>query len=65
MAMPPTLHVLTVDQAAAFLREWLGDMPVEHVYMWDSIGGMPDALADRHVALLAQLAPLVAEIGVL
>jgi hypothetical protein len=33
-------------------------MPVEHVFFWESIAGMPDDLVDRHVELVAtHLAP--------
>jgi hypothetical protein len=45
--------VLAVEEAIPFLRGWLGRMPVEHVFFWESIAGMPDDLADRHVELLA------------
>ncbi len=62
--LPPSLHVLTPDQAGAWLAAWLQDSPVEHVFFWDSIAGMPDELADRHVALLAsELAPRLATCG--
>ncbi len=27
-------------------------MPVEHVYLWASVAGMPDDLVERHVELL-------------
>jgi alkanesulfonate monooxygenase SsuD/methylene tetrahydromethanopterin reductase-like flavin-dependent oxidoreductase (luciferase family) len=61
-ALPPALHVLTAPQAAALLIGWLGDAPVEHVFLWDSIGAMPEELADRHVELLGgELAPLVTQ----
>jgi len=39
-------------------------MPVKHVYLWESIAGMPDDLADRHVELVAsRLAPAMASLG--
>jgi hypothetical protein len=28
------------------------DAPVEHVYLWASVAGMPDDLVERHVHLL-------------
>ena len=60
-ARPPRLHVLTPDEAIPFLSGWLGRMPVEHVFFWESIAGMPDDLADRHVELLAtRLRPALA-----
>jgi alkanesulfonate monooxygenase SsuD/methylene tetrahydromethanopterin reductase-like flavin-dependent oxidoreductase (luciferase family) len=60
-ARPPRLHVLTPDDAIPFLRGWLERLPVEHVFFWDSVAGMPDDLADRHVELLAtRLRPALA-----
>jgi alkanesulfonate monooxygenase SsuD/methylene tetrahydromethanopterin reductase-like flavin-dependent oxidoreductase (luciferase family) len=57
-ARPPRLHVLTPREAIPFLRAWLSPMPVEHVFFWESIAGMPDDLVDRHVELVAtHLAP--------
>jgi alkanesulfonate monooxygenase SsuD/methylene tetrahydromethanopterin reductase-like flavin-dependent oxidoreductase (luciferase family) len=61
-ALPPRLLVLTADDAIALLREWLHDLPVTDVYLWSSIAGMPDDLADRHVELVAtRLAPSLAQ----
>jgi alkanesulfonate monooxygenase SsuD/methylene tetrahydromethanopterin reductase-like flavin-dependent oxidoreductase (luciferase family) len=63
-ARPPRLHVLTPDEAIPFLSRWLGRMPVEHVFLWESIAGMPDDLADRHVELVAtRLRPALAGPG--
>ena len=60
-ARPPRLHVLTPDDAIPFLSGWLAGLPVEHVFFWESIAGMPDDLADRHVELLAtRLRPALA-----
>jgi alkanesulfonate monooxygenase SsuD/methylene tetrahydromethanopterin reductase-like flavin-dependent oxidoreductase (luciferase family) len=52
-ARPPRLHVLSPDEAVPLLRAWLEPLPVAHVFLWDSIAGMPDDLADRHVELVA------------
>jgi hypothetical protein len=61
-AQPPALHVLTPEQAALYLAEWIAGMPVEHLFFYDNIGGMPDDLAARHVELLAtRLAPLLGD----
>jgi alkanesulfonate monooxygenase SsuD/methylene tetrahydromethanopterin reductase-like flavin-dependent oxidoreductase (luciferase family) len=61
-AQPPALHVLTPEQAAVYLADWIAGMPVEHLFFYDNIGGMPDDLAARHVELLAtRLAPLLDE----
>ncbi len=61
----PAFDVVTPEQAIARLLPWLSNLPVAHVYFWDSIAGMPDDLADRHVELLAQhVAPALAGVGV-
>jgi alkanesulfonate monooxygenase SsuD/methylene tetrahydromethanopterin reductase-like flavin-dependent oxidoreductase (luciferase family) len=45
------LHVLTPEDAVAAIREHTDGLPVEHVYLWLSIGGMPDDLVDEHLEL--------------
>jgi alkanesulfonate monooxygenase SsuD/methylene tetrahydromethanopterin reductase-like flavin-dependent oxidoreductase (luciferase family) len=63
-ARPPRLHVLAPEEAIPFLGAWLARMPVDHVFVWDSIAGMPDDLADRHVELVAtRLRPALAGEG--
>jgi alkanesulfonate monooxygenase SsuD/methylene tetrahydromethanopterin reductase-like flavin-dependent oxidoreductase (luciferase family) len=58
---PPRFQVLTPEDAAQALRERTDGLPVEHVYLWASIAGMPDDLVDRHVELVAgTLAPMLA-----
>ena len=58
---PPRFQVLTAEDAARALRERTDGLPVEHVYLWASIAGMPDDLVDRHVELVAgTLAPMLA-----
>jgi hypothetical protein len=55
------VRVLDVEEAARGLRELATAMPIDHVFLWERIAGMPDAIAQRHVELLAdQLAPLLA-----
>ncbi len=49
----PGLRVLTPDAAIAAIRDAVEGLPVEHVYCWGSIAGMPDDLAARHAELLA------------
>jgi hypothetical protein len=49
----PRFDVVTGDQAVARVRAMLGDLPVEHIYFWASIAGMPDDLVERHIELLA------------
>lgn len=56
----PRFDVTTPQDAARRLHEWLDSLPVEHVYLWDAIAGMPDDLAMRHVELVVtELAPLL------
>ena len=54
----PGLRVLTPTDAVAAIREATGGSPVEHVYLWASVAGMPDDLVERHVELTCtQVAP--------
>jgi alkanesulfonate monooxygenase SsuD/methylene tetrahydromethanopterin reductase-like flavin-dependent oxidoreductase (luciferase family) len=48
----PGLSVLTPAAAVAAIGERTAGLPVEHVYLWASVAGMPDELAGRHVELL-------------
>jgi alkanesulfonate monooxygenase SsuD/methylene tetrahydromethanopterin reductase-like flavin-dependent oxidoreductase (luciferase family) len=58
---PPPVEVLTPAQAADRLRALAERLPVDHVFIWERVAGMPDELAQRHVELLAtELAPRLA-----
>jgi alkanesulfonate monooxygenase SsuD/methylene tetrahydromethanopterin reductase-like flavin-dependent oxidoreductase (luciferase family) len=60
----PTFAVVTPEQAIDRMRRWLGELPVADVFMWESIAGMPDDLADRHVELVSSVvAPALADVG--
>ena len=48
----PGLRVMSPTDAAEAIRTATADAPVEHVYLWASIAGMPDDLVERHVELL-------------
>jgi alkanesulfonate monooxygenase SsuD/methylene tetrahydromethanopterin reductase-like flavin-dependent oxidoreductase (luciferase family) len=48
----PGLTVLTPAEAVTAIGERTTGLPVEHVFFWASIAGMPDELAGRHVELL-------------
>lgn len=48
----PGLTVLTPAEAVTAIGERTAGLPVQHVYLWASVAGMPDELADRHVELL-------------
>jgi len=62
---PPNFDVVRPDEAVSRLRRWLGSAPVSDVFFWDTIAGMPDELADRHVYLLAkEVAPALADFGI-
>jgi alkanesulfonate monooxygenase SsuD/methylene tetrahydromethanopterin reductase-like flavin-dependent oxidoreductase (luciferase family) len=54
----PGLRVLTPTDAVNAIRESTDGSPVEHVYLWASVAGMPDDLVERHVELTCtQVAP--------
>jgi alkanesulfonate monooxygenase SsuD/methylene tetrahydromethanopterin reductase-like flavin-dependent oxidoreductase (luciferase family) len=48
----PGLRVLSPDDAVTAIRAATADAPVEHVYLWASVAGMPDDLVERHVELV-------------
>jgi hypothetical protein len=55
---------LDVDEAAGLLRGWLGEAPVEEIFLWASIAGMPDELVQRHVELVCtKLGPALEDVG--
>ena len=61
---PPAFDVVTPAEAVERFRTWLTPLPVEHVYLWASIAGMPDDLVQRHIELLGtEVAPQVADLG--
>lgn len=47
----PGLRVLSPIDAVAAIREATDGAPVEHVYLWASVAGMPDDLVERHIEL--------------
>ena len=54
----PGLRVLTPTDAVNAIREATDGSPVEHVYLWASVAGMPEDLVERHVELTCtQVAP--------
>jgi alkanesulfonate monooxygenase SsuD/methylene tetrahydromethanopterin reductase-like flavin-dependent oxidoreductase (luciferase family) len=62
--MLPRFDVVSPADAESRIREWLDGLPVLHVYFWDSIAGMPEDLAWRHMELLlSDLAPRLAGLG--
>jgi alkanesulfonate monooxygenase SsuD/methylene tetrahydromethanopterin reductase-like flavin-dependent oxidoreductase (luciferase family) len=60
----PRFDVVTPEEAIARAKPWLEGKPVEDIFLWASIGGMPDDIADRHAELVATvLAPALADVG--
>jgi alkanesulfonate monooxygenase SsuD/methylene tetrahydromethanopterin reductase-like flavin-dependent oxidoreductase (luciferase family) len=54
----PGLRVLTPSDAVNAIRAATHGSPVEHVYLWASVAGMPEDLVERHVELTCtQVAP--------
>ncbi|GAA4790391.1 LLM class flavin-dependent oxidoreductase [Actinomycetospora chlora] len=54
----PKLRVLTPDDAVAAVREQLAPLaatPVTDVFCFADLGGLPDALVDRHVELVTDV----------
>jgi alkanesulfonate monooxygenase SsuD/methylene tetrahydromethanopterin reductase-like flavin-dependent oxidoreductase (luciferase family) len=47
----PGLRVLTPSDAVNAIRAATDGSPVEHVYLWASVAGMPEDLVERHVEL--------------
>ncbi|MEU1370886.1 LLM class flavin-dependent oxidoreductase [Streptomyces sp. NPDC005803] len=55
-----SLLLATPEEAAAKVREFVGDAPVSTVCFWASLGGMPEEMIMRQVRTVAQdLAPLL------
>ena len=56
------LEVLTPGQTVEWLRQRVDGLPVEEVFCWASVAGMPDDLVDRHLDLwLGEVRPAVAD----
>jgi alkanesulfonate monooxygenase SsuD/methylene tetrahydromethanopterin reductase-like flavin-dependent oxidoreductase (luciferase family) len=49
---PIQLSVLSPEEAVTELTRRISGLPVEHVYCWASIAGMPADLVDEHIELL-------------
>jgi alkanesulfonate monooxygenase SsuD/methylene tetrahydromethanopterin reductase-like flavin-dependent oxidoreductase (luciferase family) len=60
----PRYDIVTAEEAIARLRAWLQSRPIHDIFLWATIAGMPDDLADRHCELVATvLSPAMAEVG--
>ena len=49
----PSSVLLHNDSAIAEIRSKTEGLPVAHVYLWASVGGMDDDLVERHLDLVA------------
>ena len=56
----PPIEVLDTNDAVTRLRQLTTGVPAEEIYLWASIAGMPDDIAQRHVELLAMIKPQLA-----
>ncbi|MGV9870893.1 LLM class flavin-dependent oxidoreductase [Rhodococcus koreensis] len=54
----------TPEDLTARFAAWIGDCPVDTVFLWASVGGMPEKTVERTVDLIARrMAPLLRGIG--
>jgi alkanesulfonate monooxygenase SsuD/methylene tetrahydromethanopterin reductase-like flavin-dependent oxidoreductase (luciferase family) len=57
------LAVLTPDEAVAEIAGRVSGLPVQHVFTWLSVAGMPEDLVDEHIELLfTKVAPRVRDL---
>lgn len=60
----PRCDVVTPADAISRITGWLDGAPVTDIFLWASIAGMPDDIADRHCELVSTvLAPALADVG--
>jgi alkanesulfonate monooxygenase SsuD/methylene tetrahydromethanopterin reductase-like flavin-dependent oxidoreductase (luciferase family) len=59
----PRIAIMTPEDAVEYLRELTLDTPAELVFLWASIGAMPDSLEERHIELVCgRLVPALARL---
>jgi alkanesulfonate monooxygenase SsuD/methylene tetrahydromethanopterin reductase-like flavin-dependent oxidoreductase (luciferase family) len=61
---PPLSYCLngTPEDVAAQIRAYTAEAPVESVFLWASLDGMPEEMVTEHVQLICtRLAPLLAD----
>jgi hypothetical protein len=57
----PLLDVVTPEDAIVRLQQLAASRPATDVFLWASVAGMPDDVAERHQDLVARrLAPALA-----
>ena len=60
----PRFLVATPEAAAARLNRHLAGRPIQEVFFWTGIAGMPDDMVDEHVELVCcELAPRLTEVS--
>jgi alkanesulfonate monooxygenase SsuD/methylene tetrahydromethanopterin reductase-like flavin-dependent oxidoreductase (luciferase family) len=60
----PRFLVATPEDAAERLNRYLAGRPIQEVFFWTSIAGMPDDLVDEHVELVCrELRPRLTEVS--
>jgi alkanesulfonate monooxygenase SsuD/methylene tetrahydromethanopterin reductase-like flavin-dependent oxidoreductase (luciferase family) len=60
----PRFMVATPETAAERINRHLAGRPVQEVFFWASIAGMPDDLVDEHIELICtELAPRLTEVS--
>lgn len=52
---PAWILVATPTDAAAHVHERIGGLPAHEVFLWATVGGMPDDIVDRHLELAGEL----------
>jgi alkanesulfonate monooxygenase SsuD/methylene tetrahydromethanopterin reductase-like flavin-dependent oxidoreductase (luciferase family) len=55
----PRVVVATPEDAAAYVWRRTSGLPVEEVFIWATIGAMPDDVVDRHLELSVELRDLL------
>lgn len=55
----PNFDVVTPQEAAKRLHEWLTPLPIGDLFFWDSVAGMPDDIVNEHLELLVELKSLL------
>lgn len=51
-ALPAFFQILTADEAVAFIKGLAETSPLEEIFFWASVAGMPADLEERHVELV-------------
>ena len=55
----PRIVIATPEDASRYVRRRIAGLPVEEVFIWATVGAMPDDIVDRHVELAGELKVLL------